>query len=487
MEPSHFSSLYPDDTRFEVLKKVTDYVKSGAACQIVAFPGVGRSNILEMLAYNRAIRQRHFGENQGWFHFVLINFAEIRKRPLVDVTKFIFLNLVDSLRERKKDEEYVLAQAIFKESVDFDDELVLFQGLKRTVDLLAIEKQLTIVFLFDRFEEYVPMLTPEFFSNLRVLRNRAKYRFSVIFSLNRPLEDMLEPVQFVDFHEFLAGNTIYLPLFDKPGLTFRLSYLEKITEKKLDSEIVEQVLTLTGGHMKLTRLSAEALLATDSVILANPVRLSRPEHPESSARHPAHDAGSREKPTRSPIKSGMTTSGDTLAHFLLSQKSIRGALTEIWESLRPSEQDALYTTPVETKDDPYLLDTYLVNNGKITIPLFETYLHEKTHATMEKQAIKHPLIFDATTNEIKKGNIVISDDLTSSEFRLLRFFLQNTERVLEREEVITAVWQEAKSTAGVTDQALDQLVFRVRKKIEEDPNSPTHIQTVKGRGFRFLP
>jgi two-component system response regulator MtrA len=64
--------------------------------------------------------------------------------------------------------------------------------------------------------------------------------------------------------------------------------------------------------------------------------------------------------------------------------------------------------------------------------------------------------------------------------------LENKDKVLEKEEIINAVWKEAKTTMGVTDQALDQLIFRLRKKTEQDPNSPTHILTVKGRGFKFV-
>ena len=80
----------------------------------------------------------------------------------------------------------------------------------------------------------------------------------------------------------------------------------------------------------------------------------------------------------------------------------------------------------------------------------------------------------------------MSDKLTSLEYKLLKFLIENKGKVLQKEEIINTVWQEGKTTLGVTDQALDQLIFRLRKKIEENPNNPTHIQTIKGRGFRFI-
>lgn len=449
MESLHFESLYPDTTRSEEIEQIFRFVKEGNSCQIVGFPGVGRTNLLGFLSYNKALRLKHMGDDQKWFHFVMVHFTELRKRPLSDATKLIFLALVDSLREREMEEEYQKARAIFKESLAFNDELVLFQGLKRVIDLLALEKKLTIVFLFDRFEEYVPMLTQEFFSNLRILRNRAKYRFSVVFSLNRPLEDLLEPMLFADFYEFIAGHTIYLSPIDKPGLDFRIAYLEKTSGRTLDEKTKKQLMELTAGHMRLTRLAIE--------IMFNPNYIPP----------------------------------DNLAQFLLGQKPIQGTLTELWYALTPEEQTLLEAiTNNESIDtaDTFLEKAGLIRNGRITIPLLITYIQTllAKESSLQQQKNDH-IVIDEQTTDIVKGDLVLSDKLTALEFKLLRYLLQHPEKVVGREEIIDAVWGESASTAGVTDQAVDQLIFRLRRKVEDDPNNPKHLQTVKGRGFRFLP
>src|SRR3989338_8663838 len=437
IENAHFESLYPDTSRFSEIEKALSFVKKGNSAQLVGLPGVGRSNLLGLLTYNTNARIKHLSENQKWFHFVLCNFSEIRKKPLFEATKFIFLSLIDSLRERKMS-EYQKLNEIFKESASTNDELVLFQGLKRAIDFICIEKELTVVFLFDRFEEYISMLSTDFFANLRILRNRAKYRFSIIFSLNRPLEDLIEPMLFADFYEFLAGNIIYLPLLDKPGLDFRISYLEKVSGKKIDKKSFEKIIFLTSGHGKLTRLSFEATLSNQ----------------ESGIRN------------------------QELENFFLEQKSVTGALYEIWLSLTPSEQKLLVTNQLGTSG--YLIDVGLIKDGKITIPLLEGFI------SIMKQSGSEAIQYDAVSNEIRKGDVILSDSLTSSEFKLLKFLLESPDKIIEREEIIKSVWSDAKSTEGVTDQALDQLIFRLRKKIEDDPNNPTHIQTLKGRGFRFV-
>jgi hypothetical protein len=438
MEPEHFESLYPDTTRFEEIEKILNFIKEGNSCQIVSIPGVGRSNVLGFLAYNKKIRQKHLGNEQKNFHFIYLNFSEIRKKHLVEATKFMFLGLVDSLKERKMEKEYEITNKIFKESLSFKDELVIFSGLKKAIDYLALEKNLTVVFLFDRFEEYISVVDDNFFSNLRVLRNRAKYKFSVVFSLNRPLEDILEATLFSDFYEFVAGKVVYLSLFDKVGVDFRISYLEKITDKKLNKKIFEEILEVTGGHSNLIRLSAETLLVSG-----------------------------QKKENKLMLKK-----------FLLEQKPIRSSLFGIWNSLSPSEQSLFLENA--KPNDTYLENVGLIKNGFCKIPLFSDYAKERASINRQDEELK---ISEA--GEILKGEVVFSDRLTSLEFKLLKFLLENKERVLEKEEIINAVWKEAKTTMGVTDQALDQLVFRLRKKIENDPNNPIHVLTVKGRGFKF--
>src|SRR5258708_315937 len=187
MEQDHFEALFPDTARFAEIEKITHFIKEGSSCQVFGVPGAGRSTMLGLLAYNKTIRTKHLGDGQKMFHFTIVNFSEIRKRPLLDAMKFLFLNLADSLRQRKLTEEYDMINALFREHLSFNDELVLFQGLKQAIDYLALERKYTVVFLFDRFEDYIPTVTSDFFTNLRILRNRAKYQFSIIFSLNRPL------------------------------------------------------------------------------------------------------------------------------------------------------------------------------------------------------------------------------------------------------------------------------------------------------------
>lgn len=441
MEEEHFESLFPDTARQGEIEKLLGYIKEGNSCQLLGLPGVGRTELLELLAYNKRIRERHLGKNEQQSLFVVVDFSEIRSRPLFDVMKFLFLSLADSLKDKKMVEEYRMVSELFKEALSFHDELVLFQELKQVVDYLALEKRLSLIFLFSRFEEYIPYVTAEFFTNLRVLRNRAKYRFSIIFSINRPLEVMLDPMLLSDFYEYVAMHLVYTKFYDEVSASFLISYLEKLVGKKLDKKIQEEILRLTGGYSRLLRAAVEIVLA--------------------------HDI--------KDVKG--------LSEMFLSQAAIKMALTEIWLSLTPAEQsDILQNVFEDPAVDWYLEESGLVVNGVIKIPLFASFV-KQMYGNAKTEGEK--IIYDENTNSIRKGKAILSDSLTSSEFRLLKYLLQNQERVIERDEIISIVWQGVKSTAGITDQAVDQLIFRLRKKIEEDPNKPVYLQTVKGRGFKF--
>src|SRR3990167_9797457 len=165
METTHFESLYPADSRFSEIEKILSFIKGGNSVQVISLIGVGRSNVLRLLAYNHSVRALHLGENQKWFHFVMMNFSEIKTRPFKDSTKYMFLELVESLSQRKMSEEHKHAKELLDQSLKSEDELVIFQGLKKTIDYLCLEKELTVVLLFDKFEEYVVVLEPVFFDH----------------------------------------------------------------------------------------------------------------------------------------------------------------------------------------------------------------------------------------------------------------------------------------------------------------------------------
>jgi DNA-binding response OmpR family regulator len=74
--------------------------------------------------------------------------------------------------------------------------------------------------------------------------------------------------------------------------------------------------------------------------------------------------------------------------------------------------------------------------------------------------------------------------LTAHEFKLLQFFTQNALRVLSRTELLNEVWgyENYPSTRTV-----DNHLWKLRLKLEDDPANPVHFVTVHGAGYKFVP
>jgi phosphate regulon transcriptional regulator PhoB len=73
-------------------------------------------------------------------------------------------------------------------------------------------------------------------------------------------------------------------------------------------------------------------------------------------------------------------------------------------------------------------------------------------------------------------------DLTSTEFRLLEFFVTHPGRAYNREQLLEAVWGEQRY---VTLRTVDVHIRRLRESIEQQPDSPRYLTTVRGFGYRF--
>jgi len=74
--------------------------------------------------------------------------------------------------------------------------------------------------------------------------------------------------------------------------------------------------------------------------------------------------------------------------------------------------------------------------------------------------------------------------LTAHEFKLLRFFTANPDRVLSRDELLNDVWG---YNSYPTTRTVDNQILKLRQKLEADPANPRHLQTIYGAGYKFSP
>lgn len=89
---------------------------------------------------------------------------------------------------------------------------------------------------------------------------------------------------------------------------------------------------------------------------------------------------------------------------------------------------------------------------------------------------------DFTSMEATRGGKQVN--LKSKEFKLLKYFASNPERVIPRDELLNEVWgyQNYPSTRTV-----DNHILRLRQRLEPDPGSPRYLLTMHGAGYKFMP
>jgi len=94
------------------------------------------------------------------------------------------------------------------------------------------------------------------------------------------------------------------------------------------------------------------------------------------------------------------------------------------------------------------------------------------------------LRMDARSHQVWLGGAEISPPLSAPQYRLLEILYRQPSRVVPREEVVGHVWPDA-SGAGVSEQAIDALVRRLRDRLSELDPGHAYIMTVRGHGFRL--
>ncbi|GAJ97820.1 two-component response regulator [Geomicrobium sp. JCM 19055] len=107
--------------------------------------------------------------------------------------------------------------------------------------------------------------------------------------------------------------------------------------------------------------------------------------------------------------------------------------------------------------------------------------YEKQHQGQATEQIELSTI-TISTAEAKVWKSGKEMALTALEYRLLLIFSQHQGQVLTRAQLLEQIWDVAGDF--VNDNTLTVYIKRLREKLEEDPQKPTIIQTVRGLGYR---
>jgi len=92
------------------------------------------------------------------------------------------------------------------------------------------------------------------------------------------------------------------------------------------------------------------------------------------------------------------------------------------------------------------------------------------------------VVVDFESGQVSKGGVPVG--LAAKEMQLLRYLVDRRGKVVTREELLQNVWE---YQSDVSSRTIDVHVAWLRQKLEDNQQSPQHIHTIRGKGYRFAP
>jgi hypothetical protein len=175
----------------------------------------------------------------------------------------------------------------------------------------------------------------------------------------------------------------------------------------------------------------------------------------------------------------------------------------------PARQVSRYHAQIERTAEGYRLEDLASKNGThingapvpeggallqdgdvIQIALAVKLIFVGTEATVplgaadaSKLGLGH-LRMDPQAHRVWIGERELDPPLSPAQYRLLDMLYENSERVVARDEIVGCVWPESDGE-GVSEQAIDALVRRLRDRLAELDREHAFVVTVRGHGFRL--
>ncbi|MGD9588382.1 MAG: response regulator transcription factor [Pyrinomonadaceae bacterium] len=129
---------------------------------------------------------------------------------------------------------------------------------------------------------------------------------------------------------------------------------------------------------------------------------------------------------------------------------------------------------------PFELDIFLARlNGMLRRR--EWTRRETTRARLGDTVEINGKTIDFANLELRSGDETIH--LTMMEIKLLRYLIEHEGQTVSRSTILEDVWGLQEDT---DTRAIDNFIVRLRKYLEDQPNEPQIVRTVRGVGYKFM-
>ena len=163
--------------------------------------------------------------------------------------------------------------------------------------------------------------------------------------------------------------------------------------------------------------------------------------------------------------------------------------TDVCRTIRTKSRVPIIMVTAKDSEIDKVLGLELGADDYVTKPFSSRELVARIRAVLRRNADETadspvveagPVRVDPERHQVLVNGVAVSMPL--KEFDLLEYLVRNSGRVLTRGQLIDRIW--GADYVGDT-KTLDVHIKRLRAKVEADPSHPTHLQTVRGLGYKF--
>lgn len=141
---------------------------------------------------------------------------------------------------------------------------------------------------------------------------------------------------------------------------------------------------------------------------------------------------------------------------------------------------------LETGADDYLMKPF---NPRELVARIRAVLRRYGHGTGTgtRSARDQEIAFGGKRVNLKRRELLDGNGdeipLTNAEYVLLEYFVRNPDRIIPRTELMREIGSDMQR---YVDRTIDVLILRLRRKIEDVPSKPVHLQTRRAQGYIFV-
>ena len=163
-----------------------------------------------------------------------------------------------------------------------------------------------------------------------------------------------------------------------------------------------------------------------------------------------------------------------------------GSGFDICKEIRKDKDIPILFISARNTDDDKIIALTIGGDDYIEKPYSLGVLLAKVKATLKRYSKKENDIYDDGNLKVDYINkkVYIKEKevkLTSIEFKLLTYLIDNKNRLVTKDEIFDNVWNDKFTLDGT----LNVHIRKIREQIEKDPNNPKYITTIWKEGYRF--